>query len=112
MGSGSGIAVSCGVGHRGDSDPVLGGRGVAPIRPLAWELPYAMGTALKRQKNKNKKNKEEEGIADLGKGGFWKAVESEHLPRVSSRESWWELGAAPRDSLSGSSALQRGREIQ
>ena len=23
---------------------------VAPIRPLAWELPYAMGAALKRQK--------------------------------------------------------------
>ena len=24
----------------------------APIRPLAWELPHAMGTALKRQKKK------------------------------------------------------------
>ena len=28
----------------------------APIRPLAWELPYAVGVALKR-KNKNKNNK-------------------------------------------------------
>ena len=28
----------------------------APIWPLAWELPHALGTALKRQK-KNKKNK-------------------------------------------------------
>ena len=30
----------------------------APNRPLAWEPPYAMGVALKRQKtNKNKKQK-------------------------------------------------------
>ena len=26
----------------------------APIRPLAWECPYAMGAALKRQKDKKK----------------------------------------------------------
>ena len=26
----------------------------APARPLAWEPPYAMGAALKKQKNKNK----------------------------------------------------------
>ena len=26
----------------------------APIRPLAWEPPYAMGAALKRQKPKKK----------------------------------------------------------
>ena len=25
----------------------------APIRPLAWELPYALGVALKRQKKKS-----------------------------------------------------------
>ena len=25
----------------------------APIRPLAWEPPYALGVALKRQKKKN-----------------------------------------------------------
>ena len=27
----------------------------APIRPLAWEPPYAMGSALKRQKPKKQK---------------------------------------------------------
>ena len=27
----------------------------APIWPLAWELPHALGTALKRQKQTNKK---------------------------------------------------------
>ena len=26
---------------------------VAPIRPLAWELPYAVGAALKRKKKKS-----------------------------------------------------------
>ena len=44
--------MSYGVGHRRASDPELRGRGVRPtatalIRPLAWELPYAAGMALK-----------------------------------------------------------------
>ena len=30
---------------------------VAPIPPLAWEPPYASGTALKRQKRQKKKKK-------------------------------------------------------
>ena len=33
---------------------------IAPTRPLAWEHPYASGTALKRQKKKKKKKKERE----------------------------------------------------
>ena len=32
---------------------------VAPIRPLAWELPYAAGVALKSKKKKKKKRKKE-----------------------------------------------------
>ena len=49
---GLGVAVSCGIGHRLGSDPVLLGlwhrsAAAAPIRPLAWELPYALGVALK-----------------------------------------------------------------
>ena len=49
----SGIAVSCGVGHRCGSDSALlwlWPRSVAtpPIQPLAWEPPYAVSTALKR----------------------------------------------------------------
>ena len=49
--------MSCGVGHRSGTDPELlwlwhRPVAVAPIRPLAWELPYATGTALKRQKEK------------------------------------------------------------
>ena len=30
---------------------------VAPILPLAWELPYATGVALKSKNNKNKSKK-------------------------------------------------------
>ena len=58
----SSIAVSCGVGCRCGSDPAmlwLWRRPVAtaPIRPLAWEPPYAAGAAqeiAKRQKKKKK----------------------------------------------------------
>ena len=50
---GSGVAVSCGVGHRHGSDMVLLQHrlaAAASIQPLTWELPYAAGTALKRKK--------------------------------------------------------------
>ena len=29
----------------------------APVQPLAWEIPYVAGVALKRQKTKKKKKK-------------------------------------------------------
>ena len=56
------IAMSCGVGRRCDSDPELlwlwhRPAAVAPIRPLAWELPYAMGAALIRPKKKRTKKR-------------------------------------------------------
>ena len=60
---GSSVAVSCGVGCRRGLDPVLlwlwrRPVAVAPIRPLAWEPPYAVGVALKIQKtNKQKTQK-------------------------------------------------------
>ena len=49
------FAVSCGVGHRRGSDPALLWvwrrlAAAAPIRPPAWEPPYATGTALKSKK--------------------------------------------------------------
>jgi len=55
-----GAAVSCGVVCRCGSDPVLlwlwcRAAAVAPIRPLAWEPPYARGVALKRPKKKKRK---------------------------------------------------------
>ena len=50
-----GVAVSCGAGHRRGLDPTWlwhKPAATAPIGPLAWEPPYAMGVALKRQKKK------------------------------------------------------------
>ena len=60
MGSGLGVAMSCGVGCRCSSDPVLlwlwhRPEATARIGPLAWESPYAAGAAqgmAKRQKKK------------------------------------------------------------
>ena len=45
------------IGHRHSLEPVLlwlwcRAAAIAPIWPLAWEFPYAMGAALKRQKKK------------------------------------------------------------
>ena len=58
------IAVSCGVGHRCGLDLVwlwlwLWHRPVAtaPIRPLAWALPYDEGVALKTKNKKDIKEK-------------------------------------------------------
>ena len=65
MGQGSGIAVSCGMGHRYSLDPTLlwlwrRPAGVALIQPLAWGLLYAMSAALKRPKKRKKKERKRE----------------------------------------------------
>ena len=52
------MVISCGVGHRPSLDVVLLGLrlvATAPIRPLAWECPYATGAVLKSKKKKKKK---------------------------------------------------------
>ena len=59
---GSSVAVSCGVGCRLSSDPVLLWlwyrlAAVAPIGPLAWEPSHALGIALKSQRKKNPNQK-------------------------------------------------------
>ena len=51
--------MNCGVGCRCGSDPVLlwlwhMPEATAPIQPLAWEPPFAMGTALKKTKQHKK----------------------------------------------------------
>ena len=50
------------MGCRRGSDPALLWlwrrlAAAAPIRPLAWELPYAVGAALKKKKKKKKKKR-------------------------------------------------------
>ena len=49
--------MSCGVGRRCSSDLALlwlwhRPAAIAPIRPLAWEPPFALGVALKIKKKK------------------------------------------------------------
>ena len=56
--------MNCGVGRRHSSDLALlwlwhRPMATGPIRPLAWEPPYATGAALKGQKTKKKKKKME-----------------------------------------------------
>ena len=47
---------------------------VAAIQPLVWELPYAVGVALRSQK-KEKKRKEKNGGQVLCVCGWWEGVE-------------------------------------
>ena len=54
--------MSCGVGCRRHSDPVLlclwhRLAATAPTRPLAWESPYAMGVAQKMAKQQQQQQK-------------------------------------------------------
>ena len=67
-----GIAVSCGVGCRCGLDPAwlwlwCRPAAIAPIRPLAWEPPYAEGAALEKAKRQKKpqKNPQTNNIAVL-----------------------------------------------
>ena len=57
--------MNCGVGRRRGSDPKLlrlwcRPAATAPIQPLAWELPYATGEALKSNNNNNNNNNNKE----------------------------------------------------
>ena len=62
--------MSCGVGRRHGSDPTLLWlwrrlAAMAPIRPLAWEPPYAMGAAQEMAKRQNKQtNKQTDKTKD------------------------------------------------
>ena len=52
--------MSCGVGRRQASDPMLlwlrcRPAAVAPIRPLAWEPQYAAGLTLEKQQQQQQK---------------------------------------------------------
>ena len=50
--------MSCGVGCRCGLDPALLWyrlAAIVPIRPLAWEPPYASGVALEKTKKKRKR---------------------------------------------------------
>ena len=55
MGQGSGVATSCSIGRGCVSDLALlwlwhRMAAAAPVQPLAWELPYAVGAVTKKKK--------------------------------------------------------------
>jgi len=80
--------VSCGVGRRHGSDPALlwlwrRPVATAPIRPLAWEPPYAAGVALKSRKRKRKKDTINFFAEQKLSHGFWKNL------RLPKKTSWW-----------------------
>ena len=59
--------MSCGVGRKHGLDPVLlwlwcRPVATAPITPLAWEHPYALGAALEKTKKTKKKKKKKKII--------------------------------------------------
>ena len=57
--------MSCGVGHRCGSDPeLLRPAATAPIRPLAWEPPYAAGAALDKKDTHTQRKLLQEGGRD------------------------------------------------
>ena len=81
--------MSCGVGHRRSSDLALLWlwrmlAATALIRPLAWETPYAIGAALKGQKEKKKKRKPQ------GKETFSLLVWQDSLSCWGDGERWQE----------------------
>ena len=80
--------MSCGVGHRLGLDLSLlwlwcRPAAVAPIRPLAWEPPYVMGAALKREKKRKKEKKKKL----LHHGESTVAFYSAHLPSLISQSN-------------------------
>ena len=57
--------MTCGVGHRRSSNLALlwlwcRPMATAPIGPLAWEAPYAVGVVLEKKKKDKKKKRERE----------------------------------------------------
>ena len=85
--------MSCGVGHRCGSDPVLlwlwrRQVATAPIGPLAWELPYAAGAAQEMaKKDKKKKRKKNINFLSHGVGGSSVCIELSPLLKVQSGQN-------------------------
>ena len=63
--------MSCGVGRRRGSDPALlwlwrRPAAIAPIRPLAWEPPYATGSGPRNGKKKKKRKRKRKTTLENG----------------------------------------------
>ena len=83
--------MSCGVGRRRGLDPALlwlwhRPVATAPIGPLAWEPPYAVGVALEKTKTQKKKK----GTREFPRGSMVTNLASVHedadlIPGL----TWW-----------------------
>ena len=51
----------------------------APIRPLAWETPYAKGAALEKAKSQKKKDFQTLSNKDIAKFSSYNSSDSYHL---------------------------------
>ena len=94
VGYGCGVAMSGGVGHRCGSDPTMlwlwcRQVAVAPIVPLAWEPPYAVGTALKKKKRQRKKQRDFNGKGFTAEKLSWEQskfyMQEDHVAIIASR---------------------------
>ena len=111
--------MSCGVGCRHSSDPELlwlwcRTAATAPILPLAWQPPYVMGAALKRQKRGGEQLEVEEGMTtSFFKSPscvFWqKKPPSQKGTKISLR---WKLllGRSPREESTWPGSKRMGTE--
>ena len=89
------MAMSCGVGGRCGLDLVrlwlwCRPSAAARIRPLTWEPPYAVGAALKRQKQKPEGLKEEQESERPKECSWWGTA------------ALWRHGAETQQQRSGS----------
>ena len=84
--------MSCGVGCRHGPDLALLWLwcGTALIQPLAWEPPYAMGVALKKQTNKQKKQLSDYETIILLEiiSVIYKTIYSKHLAQGRRANQW------------------------
>ena len=114
--------MSCGVGHRHRSDPLLLGlwhglAATAPMWPLAWESPYATRVAQEmakktKTKTKEKLNKTEIPGVDTEKTDLWSAPAllmrpgrfGSHGSRMGSISQTRSTAWVPKRSLEGEPA--------
>ena len=89
--------MSCGVVCRCNSDLALLWLGcrlaaTAPIGPLAWKPPYAVGVALKRQKKKRKEKRYTDYTCSAGHQGKVNVIPRISLPAPGDTTSWGSKG--------------------
>ena len=92
------MAVSRGVGHRRGAGPELlwlwrRPAATAPIHLLAWELPYAKGMALNKDKKKKKKERKKyssltQSIEEQNVSRVWQGLAKDHPVTVKSGHSF------------------------